>query len=117
MMGAKINVESKYGEGSTFTVWFPERVINETLPSNIDYQEFQLDEAKLQETISQVKKSTDKNLEGKHEASEIYSREELATYVKQFHEAKIKTEAATVSSFARLTLISELCTPLNAILR
>ncbi|MDJ0515760.1 MAG: ATP-binding protein [Trichodesmium sp. MO_231.B1] len=108
-MGAKIEVESEYGEGSTFTVWFPERM-NQTLPLDVD-------EAKLQETISQVKKLIDKNLEGKYEASEIYSREELATYIKQFQEAKIKAKAKTASILDRLKLINEFRTPLNAILR
>ncbi|WP_371357556.1 ATP-binding protein [Hydrocoleum sp. CS-953] len=107
IMGAKIEVESEYGEGSTFTIWFPERM-NDTLP---------LDEAKLQETISQVKKLTDKNLEGKYEASEIYSREELATYIKQFQEAKIKAKAKTAFILDKLKLINEFRTPLNAILR
>ncbi len=108
-MGAKIEVESEYGEGSTFTVWFPERM-NQTLPLDVD-------EAKLQETISQVKKLTDKNLEGKYEASEIYSREELATYIKQFQEAKIKAKAKTTSILDKLKLINEFRTPLNAIMR
>ncbi|NET46294.1 sensor histidine kinase KdpD [Okeania sp. SIO2B3] len=116
IMGAKIEVESEYGEGSTFTIWFPERM-NETLSTDSECQEMQLDEAKLQETISQVKNLTDKNLEGKYEASEIYSREELEKYIKQLQEAKIKAKAKTVFILDKLKLINEFRTPLNVILR
>ncbi|MGD1806299.1 ATP-binding protein [Dapis sp. BLCC M126] len=116
MMGTKIDVESKYGEGSTFTVGFPERVMNETLRSEVYYQEFQLDEAKLKETISQVKKLTDKNFEDKYETSEIYTQEELLTYIKKFQEAKIKAKAVTASIIAILGM-NESRKDLNAIIR
>ncbi|NEQ37107.1 MAG: HAMP domain-containing histidine kinase [Okeania sp. SIO3I5] len=69
IMGAKIDVESEYGEGSTFSVWFPERMMNERLSFGNNEQDLKLDEAKLQETISQVignQKVTEKNLERKN---------------------------------------------------
>ncbi|GFZ99692.1 HAMP domain-containing sensor histidine kinase [Okeania sp. KiyG1] len=120
IMGAKIDVESEYGEGSKFTVWFPERM-NETLRFGNNDQDLKLDEFKLERTVFQVignQKVTDKNLECKYETSEIYSREELARYIKQFQEATIKAKAAKVSIFARLGLINEFRTPLiNAIIR